>query len=99
MTGLLDFVVEALVLIQPAGIPRGRVDHQVQAVQLEPHLGGNDLADAPGILARGAQAGEDGVGILGVESEEFDNVALGGNPITFAKLRLVARDGHRGAHC
>ena len=54
--------------------PRPRSDHQVELVDLLPHLRRDDLAHRPRVLARRAQAGEDRVRILRVEGEELDDV-------------------------
>ena len=65
LAGQLD-LVEELVRIVERGRRRAAVaDHQVELVDLLPHLGRDDLAHGAGVLARGAQAGEDRIGVLG----------------------------------
>ena len=55
---------------------RRRLHHQVELVELLPHLGRDDLAHGAGVLAGGAQAGEDRIRVLRVERQELDDVAL-----------------------
>ena len=52
-------------------------DHQVELVDVLPHLGGNDLAHAAGVLAGRPQAGQNRIRILGVERQELDDAFLG----------------------
>src|SRR4029077_13189050 len=42
------------------------------------------------VFPRDAQAGEDGVGILGVESQEVKDVLLSGSAVTFLEINMVA---------
>ena len=64
--------------VQAAGRLRGGFDDQVKPVQLQPHLRGDDLADAAGVFPRGTQAGKNRVRVLAVEREELDDVFLRG---------------------
>ncbi len=67
-----------------------RVDHQVELVQLLPHLRGDDLADRPRVLARRAQAGENRVRVLRIEGEELDDALLRGGAVPRRELLCVA---------
>ena len=52
-------------------------DHEVEAVEREPHFGGDDFADGTGVFAGPFDTREDGVGILAIEGEELDDVVAG----------------------
>jgi hypothetical protein len=49
------------------------------------------LAHGAGVFAGAAQAGNDRVGILGVEREKMNHVLLGGLRVTFGERLVVAR--------
>ena len=69
---------EQILRVGPAaGVGGGRIHHQVELVELLPHLRRDDLAHRAGVLAGGPQAGEDRVGVLRIEGEELDDVAAG----------------------
>jgi len=69
----------------------GVVDHQVEFIQLLPHLRGNDFPHRAGVLARRTQTGKDRVGIARVESQEPDHVFARGHRMFGGKEFLVAR--------
>ena len=63
---------------------------QVHGVDLLPHLRRNGFAHGTRVLARGAQTGKDGIGILRVEGEKVDHVVLGGLAVAFAERLGIA---------
>ena len=79
MIGVLDFGVELVRILQePPPFARGGGDGQIKFVQLQPHVGGDDLADGAGVFPGGTNAREDGVRILRVERQEVNDVLLRG---------------------
>ena len=70
-------------------------DHQVELVDVLPHLGRDDLADAAGVFAGRPQAGQDRIRVLGVEREKLDDAFLGGRADALLKLVVVAGDHHQ----
>ncbi len=85
---------EQILRVGPVFGVRG-IHHQVELVELLPHLRRDDLAHGAGVLARGAQTGPDRVGALVIEGEELDDVALGGGPVPFREFRRVAGGVHQ----
>ena len=53
------------------------LEHQVEAVDVLPHLRRDDLAHAAGVFAGRGQAGEDRVRIVAVERQKADHVFFG----------------------
>ena len=92
MTGVLDLAEELLQQTERLWVLRRGVDHQVEFVQLEPHLGGDDLPDGAGVFARGAEAGEDGVRVHRIEGEELNHVWLRGRAAAFGEILMVTGD-------
>src|SRR5260370_27782266 len=77
-------------ILRVGGVRGGRVHHQVELVELLPHLRRDDLAHGAGVLSGAPQAGADRVDVLLIESQELDDVALGGRAVPFRESRGVA---------
>ena len=73
---MLDRREQLLRVGQPLAVCGGVVHHQVELVELLPHLRRDDLAHRAGVLARRAQARDDRVRVLRVERQELDDVLL-----------------------
>ena len=71
--------------------------HQLQprVVDPLPHLGGQAVADAAGVLARAAHAGGDAVGVVAAEGDEPGDAALVGPPVGEQEAVHVARHAHQ----
>ena len=63
---------------------------EVGAVDLLPHFERNLLAHVPGVFARGGDAVDDRVRVLGVEGEEVDDVLAAGHLVVFVEILVVA---------
>ena len=61
---------------QDALVLAGVADHEIELVQFLPHLRTDHVAHRAGVLAGGAEAGKDRVGVLFVERQPPDHVAL-----------------------
>ena len=90
-------LLEKLAGMRPAAIPpRRRLDLQMGLVDLLPHRGADHVADGAGILAGGAQAAGDRVGIGRVEGQKRDHVGLVGLAVPEPEVGLVAEGAHQG---
>src|SRR5205814_5346206 len=55
-----------------------------------PHFRRDDLAHGPGAFAGGAQAGDDGIGVVAVEGEKLNDVQAGGFAEASGEVLVVA---------
>ena len=82
---------QMLGVAEAVGIEGRRVDHQVELVQLLPHLRRDHLADRARVLAGGAETGSNRVGVVGIVREELNDALLGGGAIAVRELLCIAR--------
>ena len=82
----------ALALMQRGGF--GRLQEEAQAVDALPQLIGDLIAHGAGVFTRGADAVEDGVGIVGAECEEVGHQFTFDGGVGFVVALLVSR-GHQ----
>src|SRR5581483_8238843 len=92
VAGQLHLIEEIVRRLDDFAAGAGGIDHQIIAIELKPHLGGDHFADGAGVFAGGAEAGDDGIGIVPVEGQEVDDVVLGGGLVTLGELDVVAGD-------
>ena len=67
--GVLGAAVEGVRLVVPDGLDADIADVQVRQVEAGPHPDTEDVADLPGILARGREAVSDRIRIVGLEGQ------------------------------
>ena len=91
---ILDAVVEVVGELLDL-FARCRAHHQVGAVDVFPHLGGDDLPLPTGTLPSPLEAGQDGVGVGAVEGEELDHVLTGSVCVALDENVPVAGDAHQ----